>query len=71
MHECQIKAPLWAIWKFGHEFRVGGPVFPEPFIAAFTDLACSSGDGGYGYGGGGRKEGEEAVVEVGEEEDFS
>ena len=46
-------------------------MFLEPFIAAFADLACCTGDGGYGYGGGGRKEGEEAVVEVGEEEDLA
>ena len=71
MHERQIKTPLWAICKFGHEFRVDGPVLPEPFVAAFADLACCTGDGGYGDGGGGGEEGEEAVVEVGEEEDFT
>ena len=71
MHERQVEAPLWAICEFGHEFRVGGPVFLEPFVAAFTDLVCGTGDGGYGYGGGGGEEGEEAVVEVGEEEDFA
>ena len=46
-------------------------MFLEPFIAAFADLACGTGDGGYGYGGVGRKEGKEAVVEIGEEEDFT
>ena len=46
------------------------PWFLEPFVAAFADLACGTGDGGYGYGGGGL-EGEEAVVEVVEEEDFT
>jgi hypothetical protein len=71
MHERQIKTPLRAIYKFGHEFGVSAPVLPEPFVAAFADLACGTGDGGYGYGGGGEEEGEEAVVEVGEEEDFT
>ena len=46
-------------------------MLPEPFVAAFADLASGTGDGGYGYGGVGRKEGEEAVVEVREEEDFT
>ena len=46
-------------------------MFLEPFITAFTDLACGTGDGGHGHGGVVRKEGEEAVVEVGEEEDFT
>ena len=43
----------------------------EPFVAAFADLMRGTGDGGYGYGGGGENEGEEAVVKVGEEEDFA
>ena len=46
-------------------------MFLEPFIAAFADLTRGTGDGGYSYGGVRRKEGEEAVVEVGEEEDFT
>ena len=46
-------------------------MFLEPFVAAFPDLACGSGDGGYIYGGVGRKEGEEVAMEVGEEEDFA
>ena len=46
-------------------------MLPEPFVAAFTDLVCGTGDGGYGYGGGGGEEGKEAVVDVGEEEDFA
>ena len=46
-------------------------MFPEPFVAAFADLACCTGDGGYSCGGGGEEEGEEAVIEVGEEEDFT
>ena len=46
-------------------------MFLEPFVAAFTDFACCTGDGGYGYGGVGRKEGEEAVIEIGEKEDFT
>ena len=46
-------------------------MFLKPFVAAFADLACGTGDGGYGYGGGGGEEGKEAVVEIGEEEDFT
>ena len=34
-------------------------------------MACDAGDGGYSCGGGGEEEGEEAVIEVGEEEDFT
>jgi len=38
---------------------------------AFADLVCSVGNGGYGYGREGQEEGEEAVVEVEQEEDFT
>ena len=71
MHERQIKTPFRTICEFSHEFGVGAPVFPEPFVGAFADLACGVGDSGYGDGGGGGEEGEEVVVEVGEEEDFA
>ena len=72
MHERQIQTPLGPTLEFVYQLSVLAPVF-FPFGFPEADLFGECGDGGDvdGGGGGGGEEGTEAVVEVGEEEDFT